>query len=194
GAPLRGARRPGSRAGPAAGHARARETASHGAATAVTWRRGPLLPLAAAFAGGIAAAPLATPLAAGAAWALATSAGGALVALARPLAASAALLAAVVAVGALRGLSPPAPADDVSRLELPRVARVEARVLEEPLAWTPERTRLLLAMERVDGEPRSGTVQLTAYGPAPPLAEGQRITLEARLDRPVGFRNPGTFD
>ena len=160
----------------------------------MTWRRGPLLPLAAAFASGIAAAPLATPLAAGAAWALATSIGGVLVALARPLAATGALLAAVVAVGALRGLSPPAPADDVSRLELPRVARVEARVLEEPLAWTPERTRLLLAVERVDDEPRTGTVQVTAYGTAPPLAEGQRIALEARLDRPVGFRNPGTFD
>src|SRR5204863_338864 len=33
-----------------------------------------------------------------------------------------------------------------------------------------------------------------AYGTAPPLADGQRIELEARLERPLGFRNPGTFD
>ena len=160
----------------------------------MTWRRGPLLPLAAAFAGGIAAAPLATPAAAGAAWALGAAAGAGLVVLARPLAAAAALLAAVVAVGALRGITPPAPADDVSRLELPRVARVEGRLREEPLRWTPERTRLLLDVERVDGETRTGTVQLTAYGAAPPLADGQKVALEARLDRPIGFRNPGTFD
>ena len=160
----------------------------------MTWRRGPLLPLAAAFAGGIAAAPLATPAAAGAAWALTAAAGAGLVALARPLAAAAALLAAVVAVGALRAISPPAPADDVSRLELPRVARVEGRLREEPLRWTPERTRLLLDVERVDGERRTGTIQLSVYGPAPPLAEDQQVALEARLDRPIGFRNPGTFD
>ena len=101
----------------------------------MTWRRGPLLPLAVAFAGGIAAAPLATPVTAAAAWAVATAAGAGCVALARPLAAAASLVVAVVAVGALRALSPPAPADDVSRLELPRTARVEGRLIEEPLAW-----------------------------------------------------------
>lgn len=160
----------------------------------MTWRRGPLLPLAVAFAGGIAWAPLATPAAASAAWAIATAAGASGLALARPLIAAGALGVAVVAVGALRGLAPPAPADDVSRLALPRAARVEGTLLEEPLAWTPDRTRLLLSVERVDGEPRTGTVQVTAYGTAPPLAEGQRVRLEARLDRPIGFRNPGTFD
>jgi competence protein ComEC len=160
----------------------------------MTWRRGPLLPLAVAFAGGIAAAPLATPAAAAAAWAIGTAAGAGCLARARPLIAAAALAVAVVAVGALRGLDPPAPADDVSRLDLPRTARVEGRLLEEPLAWTGERTRLLLDVERVDGAPRTGTLQLTAYGTAPPLAEGQRVSLPARLDRPIGFRNPGTFD
>jgi competence protein ComEC len=160
----------------------------------VTWRRGPLLPLAAAFAGGIAAAPLTTPLTAAAAWAVATAAGAVFVTLARPLAATAAILVAVIAVGTLRGVDPPAPADDVSRLQLPRTARVEGRLSEEPLAWTPERTRLLVEVERIDGEPRSGTIQVTAYGAAPALSQGQRIALEARLDRPIGFRNPGTFD
>jgi len=158
------------------------------------WRRGPLLPLAVAFAGGIAASPLATPAVASAAWAVATVASAGALALTRPLLAAGALGVAVVAVGALRGLAPPTSADDVSRLALPRTARVEGRLREGALAWTPDRTRLLVDVERIDGEPTSGTVQLTAYGVAPPLAEGQRVRLDARLDRPIGFRNPGTFD
>ncbi len=158
------------------------------------WRRGPLVPLAAAFGAGLAAAPSLTLAAACAAWALAAAAGLGLVALARPRAASGGLLVAVAALGALRGLAAPPPVDDVARLALPRTARVEGRLADEPLGWTAERTRLVVAVERVDGQPRSGTIQLTAYGAAPPLAEGQRVTAEARLDRPVGFRNPGTYD
>jgi len=158
------------------------------------WRRSPLVPLATAFAGGIATAPAATLPAACAVWALAAAGGAALAALARPAAASGALLVAVAAVGALRALAVPLPADHVARLALPTAARVEGRLADEPVRWSADRTRLLLDVERVDDEPRSGTVQLTAYGPAPPLADGQRVTVDARLDRPVGFRNPGTFD
>ena len=158
------------------------------------WRRSPLLPLATAFAGGIATAPAATLPAACAVWALAAAGGAALAALARPAAASGALLVAVAAVGALRALAVPLPADHVARLALPTTARVEGRLAGEPVRWSADRTRLLLDVERVDDEPRSGTVQLTAYGPPPTLAEGQRLTADARLDRPVGFRNPGTFD
>jgi competence protein ComEC len=159
------------------------------------------VPVAVVFAGGIAAAPLATPALATTAWALATATGAGGLAFARPLVAAGAVAVAVASVGALRGLAPPAPADDVSRLEMPRTARVEGRLVEEPLAYksappqqTAERTRLLLDVERIDGEPRSGMVQLTAYGATPPLAEGQRVSVDARLDRPIGFRNPGTFD
>jgi len=158
------------------------------------WGRVPLVPLAVAFGAGMAVAPVATVAAAGTVWALAVAAGGVLVAFARPAVATVAALLAVGAVGALRGAEAPVAADHVSRLALPRSARVEARLVDEPTRWTSERARLMVEVERVDGESRSGTVQLTAYGPTPSLATGQRIAVEARLDRPLGFRNPGTFD
>ncbi|HEX2439692.1 MAG TPA: ComEC/Rec2 family competence protein [Methylomirabilota bacterium] len=156
--------------------------------------RVPFVPLAAAFAGGIAAAPIATIPLGIAVWAGALLAGIGLVALAWPVGATAVTLLAVGAVGALRGAEAPAAADHVSRLALPATVAIEARLADEPLAWTPDRARLLVDVERVDGEARSGTVQLTAYGALPPLTSGQRIGVEARLDRPRGFRNPGTFD
>jgi competence protein ComEC len=157
-------------------------------------RPGPFVPLALAFGGGIAASAGATAAGALVVWVLATAAGGVLMVLARPTAATGAMLIAVAALGVLRGLAPTAPSDHASRLPLPRSAHVEARLLDEPVRWTAERARLLLEIERVDGQPGSGTLQLTAYGPLPALATGQRIALEARLDRPLGFRNPGTFD
>jgi competence protein ComEC len=160
----------------------------------VPWRRMPVVPLAVAFGGGIAVAPLATFGVAGAAWAGAATLGSALLVLARPTAATLATLLAVVAIGVLRGTPTPAAPDHVSRLTLPRTARVEARLVDEPTRWTAERARLLVEVERVDDEPRSGVVQLTAYGLTPALAAGQRITVETRLDRPLGFRNPGTYD
>jgi competence protein ComEC len=156
--------------------------------------RTPMMPLAAAFAGGVAAAPIATLASAWTVWVLAMATGGALLVRARPAAATAAALLAVATLGALRALALPPPDDHVSRLPLPITARVEARLAGEPTRWTAERARLLVEVERVDGEPRSGTLQLTAYGSLPPLAEGQRLAVETRLDRPIGFRNPGTFD
>ena len=156
--------------------------------------RVPLVPLAAAFAGGVAAAPVATLVAGWTLCMLAAAAGAALVALARPAAATAAVLLAVAALGALRALALPPPADHVARLSLPLAARVEGRLVDEPTRWTAERARLLVEVHRVAGEPRSGLVQLTAYGAIPPLAQGGRLAADARLARPVGFRNPGTFD
>jgi competence protein ComEC len=159
----------------------------------ISWRV-PVVPLALAFAAGVAMAPGATLGSAWAVWAVAAGAGAVLVALGRSVVATAPVLVMVAALGALRGLALPAPADHVSRLALPRPAQIEGRLVEEPTQWTPERARLLVEVERIDGEARSGTVQLTAYGPTPPLAAGQRLAAEARLDQPVGFRNPGTFD
>ena len=126
------------------------------------------------------------------AWAGAGLLGTALALLARPGAATAAALVAVAALGAGRALVSPLPADHVGRLALPRVSRLEGRLAGEPTRWTAERARLLLEVERVARPFRA--VQLTAYGVTPPLTDGQRIALDARLDRPVGFRNPGTFD
>src|SRR5437899_4016551 len=98
-------------------------------------------------------------------------------------------------LGALRATPAPLPPDHVGRLPLPATAaRVEARLAADPIAWAPERARLALDVERVDGVPRTGRISLGLYGPPPPLAEGQRIVVDARLERPVGFRDPGVFD
>jgi competence protein ComEC len=104
------------------------------------------------------------------------------------------VLLAVWAVGVLRGSTPTAPAHHVSRLPVPREVRVEARLIDEPTRWTAERARLRVETQRIDGEPHSGQLQLTAYGSLPELTVGQRIAVDTRLQRPVGFRNPGTFD
>lgn len=158
----------------------------------------PAVPLAVAFAGGIAAGERLPTAAAWVLWAAALVTGIAI--LARPrtgtLAALAPLpvLAGLVALGCLRAAPAALPADHVARLDLPRAALVEGRLAAEPIRWAPERARLLLDLSQVDGAPRSGRVAVTVYGPAPSLGVGQTVKAEARLHRPRGFRNPGTFD
>jgi competence protein ComEC len=159
-----------------------------------SWRAMPLVPLAAAFAGGVALTPVIPAPAAWAAWAGAGLLAALLALLARPAVATALVLVAVAALGAVRALVLPLPVDHVGRLPLPRASVIEGRLVREPTRWTAERARLLLDVDRVDGEAHSGRLQLTAYGVIPALTEGQRISLEARLERPIGFRNPGTFD
>jgi competence protein ComEC len=154
----------------------------------------PLAPLAAAFATGIALAPWLT---ARPTWALGIAALAltALILVAgRPAHATAPLLAAVVALGAVRAMPPPMPADDIRRLALPAPARVEGRLAAPPLRWAPERSRLMVDVDRVDDIPRSGRILVALYGAAPALAEGQRVVVESRLHHAVGFRNPGGFD
>lgn len=160
----------------------------------------PLLLPAAAFASGIAVAswrpaPSAALIAGGAALLLV-----ALLASARfPWAALACALAGAVALGALRAAPPVLPADHLARRAGGDALALEARLAQEPLRWAPDRTRLLLDVEAVlDGperRPASGRVQLTVYGELPaPLGESQRVAVEARLHRPIGYRNPGGFD
>ena len=160
----------------------------------------PLGPPAAALAVGIAAAAWLTvpaPL-------LLASAGALLVAAlaaarGRPAVATALLLLGVAALGALRAAGGPLPADHLVRLGLTGTVTIEGRLDEEPVRWAPDRTRLLLEAsaahlgpERV---PASGRVQLTLYGEtATALGESQRVLVDARLSRPVGYRNPGGFD
>src|SRR5256886_5610156 len=43
---------------------------------------------------------------------------------------------------------------------------------------SPDRVRLLIEVERVDGLERSGRIQATVYGVAPPLVLGQRRSEE----------------
>jgi competence protein ComEC len=154
----------------------------------------PLAPPVAAFATGIALAPWAS---ARPVWALGTAA-VALATLAlvagRPAHATLPLLAAVALLGTLRALPAPLPAGHIARLELPLTARVEGRLAARPQRWSAERSRLVLDVERVEGAARVGRLAVAVYGAAPTLIEGQRVAIEARLDRPLGFRNPGGVD
>ena len=160
----------------------------------------PLLPPAAAFAAGIAGAswlPVPGPALIVASAALLL---GALLVTGRwPRVALLLVLAGVTALGALRAAPSPLPADHVARRALDTPLAIEARLDQEPVRWTPDRTRLLLEVEAVHAGPErlpaSGRVQLTVYGElAAPLGEGQRVLVDARLHRPVGYRNPGAFD
>ena len=52
----------------------------------------------------------------------------------------------------------------------------------------------MVEVERVDDESRSGASSSRRTVSTAAAGDGQRIAVEARLDRPLGFRNPGTFD
>lgn len=157
--------------------------------------RQPLLPLALAFAVGIALAP---QIPARVAWILLLASllwGVSLVVLGQEEAASVVLLLGAAAAGTLRGTVLPLPPDHVARLALPRLVELEGRLLREPLPVAPGRWRLTLDVERADGTLASGRVRITVWGPDPPaLTGGQRVALPTRLHRVVGFRNPGVFD
>ncbi|MBI2215816.1 MAG: DNA internalization-related competence protein ComEC/Rec2, partial [Candidatus Rokubacteria bacterium] len=105
-----------------------------------------------------------------------------------------AIAAATLALGALRAAPAPLPAEHPVHLALPVIARVEGRVVAHPVRFARGRQRLVLDVDRVDGAARSGLLQLTVYGRAPHLAEGQRIGARARLRAASGFRNPGGLD
>jgi competence protein ComEC len=167
------------------------------------WASVPLLPLALALCAGIAAATSMPASGAASAWLAVRVAWVAwLVGLAGGLAALAmrrlglgavAMLVAVAALGALRAAPPPLPSDHIAHLPLPLRGEVVGRLAARPLP-APARARLLLDVEAVDDERRTGRLQLTAYGDGVEVAAGQRIRVPARLYRPTGFRNPGGFD
>jgi competence protein ComEC len=104
------------------------------------------------------------------------------------------LLIGVISLGMARAADLPLVPDHVARLALPRQAHLSGRVAGEPTRYAADRLRVLLDVERVDGAPRSGRLQLSVYGMAPPLVEGQRVGVDARLHAASGFRNPGGFD
>src|SRR5215470_15286174 len=158
------------------------------------WTSIPLGPVAMAFAAGIALVPFAPGAAAWTVWGASLGITIVAVALGRLASAAIPLLVAVAALGALWAMPGPLASDHLANLSLPRSSLVEGRLVEEPRRWADDRTRVLLDVGRVDGASRSGLIQLTLYGPAPPLAEGHRIGVPARLYRPSGFRNPGGFD
>ncbi|HET8530519.1 MAG TPA: DNA internalization-related competence protein ComEC/Rec2 [Methylomirabilota bacterium] len=160
----------------------------------------PLLPPAAAFASGIAAAAWVTlPSPA----LLATGAMLLLAALATAARwhrlASALVLAGLAVLGVLRAASPPLPDDHVAQRDVEGAVVLEGRLAQEPVRWAPDRARLILDVEAThlgpERLPAVGLVQLTIYGDlATPLGEGQRVVVDARVHRPIGYRNPGGFD
>lgn len=165
----------------------------------------PLLPLAAAFAVGLATTSMpgrtwnAPPVMGLLALAvLALVGGGLALAAGRLRVAAGAVMALSLAIGALRGLSPPVAPDHIAREPLGGPVRIEGRVGGEPVRRGPDRARLVLEADAIvaSGERRAttGLVQLGIRGEIPPLAEGQRIAVHTRPHRPSGFRNPGGFD
>jgi len=164
------------------------------------WHEAPLLLLAAAFALGIYSSSWATVPTS---WLL--GAGGLLlvftaVALAfgGDRVATVGLLVLASALGALRAASDPLPADHIARAALGPLVSVEGRLTEEPVRWTVDRTRLLIDVDGLrdglDLRPASGRLQITLYGEAAAVGEGQRVALDLKLSRPRGFKNPGAFD
>ena len=154
-----------------------------------------MAPMAIAFAAGIAVVPWTPPAYAWTIWAAALAAATTLVIGRRALAtAIACLLIAVGATAALRAAPRPRAATDVVHLTLPRTARVEGRVAVPPTRWAPERTRLLVDLDRIDGARCTGRIQIAVYGPVPAVLEGERVAADVRLRRATGLRNPRTFD
>ena len=164
------------------------------------WHEAPLVPLAGAFAIGIAASAWGT---APAWWLLGAGTlvlgltGLALALGSAPLT-TAGLLALAMLLGAARAISDPLPADHIARVAFGPLVSVEGRLAEEPVRWTPDRTRLLVDLDGLrdglDLRTVSGRLQVTLYGETPPVGEGQRVALDLKLSRPRAFRNPGSFD
>jgi competence protein ComEC len=160
----------------------------------------PLLPPALAFATGIGAGAwlsVSTPYLLGAAGLVLLAA--AVTLRPCPRAALALVLAAAGLLGLLRAAGPAVPAEHLARRVPEASVALEGRLVEEPVRFAPDRTRILLEVEAFhagdERRPATGRVQLTVYGELPaPLGEAQRVLVDARLHRPVGFRNPGAFD
>ena len=159
----------------------------------------PLLLPAAAFTAGIAAAAWLPIPAPGLIVAAAVLLIAALASHRHSRAALVLVLAGVVLLGALRMAGPRLPSDHLARRALDGTLSIEGRLADEPVRWTADRARLLLDVDAVhvgpERLPAAGRVQLTAYGELTlPLAETQRVLVDARLHRPTGFRNPDGFD
>jgi len=161
----------------------------------------PLVPLALAWAGGIAAGAwlsIPTPwlIACGTSLLAVTAV---TLALRQERLASASLLLAVCAIALLRVHPQPPPPEHIAAVAGEGPITVEGTLAEEPVRWAPDRMRLLLDVEAIwDDEvrrPATGPLMLTIYGEtAEALGEGQRLWAQLRLHPPVGFRNPGAFD
>ena len=131
------------------------------------WLEAPLVPLAGASALGIAtSAWIATP-----AWSVLCA--GALtlgmtslaLALGATRLATAGLLLLAVLLGAVRAVSDPLPADHIARIAFGPLVSLEGRLVEEPVHWSADRTRLLIDLDGLrdgfDLRSVSGRIQVT---------------------------------
>src|SRR5262249_23404938 len=108
------------------------------------------------------------------------------------------LLLLAVLLGAVRAVSDPLAADHMAGVAFGPLVSVEGRLAEEPVRWSPDRTRLLIDLDGLrdglDLRTVSGRIQVTLYGETPPVGEGQRVALDLKLSPPRAFKNPGAFD
>jgi competence protein ComEC len=108
------------------------------------------------------------------------------------------LLLLVGVLGLMRAGTFPLPPDHVARLVLPPRVTLEGELIQEPTRFAPDRLRLLIETESIwigpEQQRARGRVLVTLYGEPPALTVGQRVRGEFGLHRPVGFRNPGSFD
>ena len=170
----------------------------------------PLLPLAAAFAAGLAAIAMpgrpwsapSSPVLLGAGGVLLVG-GGLALAKGHERVTTAAVIGIALALGAVRALSHPLPGDHVARHELGTPVRLEGQLVEEPRRWAPDRGRLLLEADSVlrsgpERRPARGLVQVSVYGEMPPARRGPAVlALDSpaapadRIQEPRRLRLPG---
>ncbi|MFQ5830092.1 MAG: DNA internalization-related competence protein ComEC/Rec2 [Candidatus Methylomirabilia bacterium] len=104
----------------------------------------------------------------------------------------------VALLGLIHARSPSLPPAHLAHLPLPSSVPLEGRLAEEPRRYASDRTRLLIDAQGIQNgtemRPTRGRVQATIYGEPVGLTQGQRIRGEFHLSRPLGFRNPGGFD
>ena len=74
-----------------------------------------------------------------------------------------------------------------------QLAALEGVVLHGP-ETAAHGTRLVVAIDRVDGRPLSGTVQLSVATGWPDFGPGERVHFSSRLRAARGLRNPGLSD
>ena len=56
------------------------------------------------------------------------------------------------------------------------------------------KTQFSFALEKINGHPAQGLLQLAWYNKVPPLYAGQRWELSAKIKKPRNFLNPGSYD
>ncbi len=67
-------------------------------------------------------------------------------------------------------------------------------IVAAPVEHRPDRVTIIVAVQRVGQDGRSGNLRVTWRAPDTDVFQGDRITVRARLRLPFGMRNPGGFD